>query len=205
MYRYILRESCSQFDSLPLTSLTMRDPAMPNFDLRFLWDLSLLFVFSFGGAMLFQQMGAPHMAGYMLGGMLIGPSALDLVESVEQVFTMAQVCGRSCARSRCSRNSPGRRGCWSTHTQSPLCSPTLTLPPSVWNAGMPCRPPSYAIAYRVRASRRCVVLSPSIAVLYCIVSIVLFQLYCFNCIVSIVLFVLPRRCVVLYRPTPAFS
>jgi hypothetical protein len=68
----------------------LRDPAVPNFDLRFLWDLSLLFVFSFGGALLFQQMDAPHMAGYMLGGMLIGPSALDLVESVEQVFTMAQ-------------------------------------------------------------------------------------------------------------------
>jgi hypothetical protein len=26
MYRYILRESCSQFDSLPLTSLTIEEP-----------------------------------------------------------------------------------------------------------------------------------------------------------------------------------
>ena len=26
MYRYILRESCSQFDSLPLTSLTISHP-----------------------------------------------------------------------------------------------------------------------------------------------------------------------------------
>jgi hypothetical protein len=34
MYRYIVRESCSQFDSLPLTSLTYRRPALARCQLR---------------------------------------------------------------------------------------------------------------------------------------------------------------------------
>ena len=66
------------------------DPAVLNFDANLMLDIVKLAMTAslFGLAAVFLKL--PPTAGFLLGGMLIGPSCLDLVGEIHQVQTLAQ-------------------------------------------------------------------------------------------------------------------
>ena len=66
------------------------DPAMLHLDTRFLQDMVVLSLATAIGGLLAASMSAPHTLGYMLGGVVVGPSGLDLIRNLEQAETLAQ-------------------------------------------------------------------------------------------------------------------
>lgn len=66
------------------------DPAVLNFDARLMLNIVKLAMTAslFGLAAVFLKL--PPTAGFLLGGMLIGPSCLDLLGEIHQVQTLAQ-------------------------------------------------------------------------------------------------------------------
>ncbi|KAJ1454544.1 hypothetical protein M885DRAFT_521829 [Pelagophyceae sp. CCMP2097] len=66
------------------------DPAMLHLDTRFLQDMVVLSLATAVGGLLAALCRAPATLGYMLGGVVVGPSCLDLVRNLEQAETLAQ-------------------------------------------------------------------------------------------------------------------
>lgn len=66
------------------------DPAMLHLDTRFLQDIVVLSLSTALGGLLAAALGAPYTLGNMLGGVVVGPSCLDLVRNLEQTETLAQ-------------------------------------------------------------------------------------------------------------------
>lgn len=66
------------------------DPAMLHLDTRFLQDMVVLSLATALGGLLAAALGAPVTLGNMLGGVVVGPSCLDLVRNLEQTETLAQ-------------------------------------------------------------------------------------------------------------------
>lgn len=66
------------------------DPAMLHLDTRFLQDMVALSLATAIGGLVAAFLSAPHTLGYMLGGVVVGPSCLDLIRNLEQAETLAQ-------------------------------------------------------------------------------------------------------------------
>ena len=66
------------------------DPAVLHLDVQLLQDMVVLCLATAVGGLLAAAADLPHTLGYILGGMLVGPSCLDFVERVVQTETLAQ-------------------------------------------------------------------------------------------------------------------
>ena len=61
-----------------------------HLDARFLQDVVALSLATAVGGLVAALVHAPHTLGYMVGGVVVGPSGLDLVRNLEQTETVAQ-------------------------------------------------------------------------------------------------------------------
>lgn len=68
----------------------LADPAVLHADLRLLLDIVLLLGSATIGGMLAAVAYMPPLIGYIAGGVIVGPSGLDLVQTVVEVDTLAQ-------------------------------------------------------------------------------------------------------------------
>jgi len=68
----------------------LADPAVLHADLRLLLDIVLLLGSATIGGMLAAVVYMPPLIGYIAGGVIVGPSGLDLVAAVVHVDTLAQ-------------------------------------------------------------------------------------------------------------------
>lgn len=85
------REGSSKHDARRFDRERQRaDPAMLHLDARFLQDMVVLSLSTALGGLLAAALGAPYTLGNMLGGVVVGPSCLDLVRNLEQTETLAQ-------------------------------------------------------------------------------------------------------------------
>ena len=89
---HLLRESFSQGGgSRKFVKARSRvDPAKLHLDARFLQDVVALSLATAVGGLVAALVHAPHTLGYMVGGVVVGPSGLDLVRNLEQTETVAQ-------------------------------------------------------------------------------------------------------------------
>jgi len=68
----------------------LADPAVLHADLRLLLDIVLLLGSATIGGMMAAVVYMPPIIGYIAGGVIVGPSGLDLVHTVVEVDTLAQ-------------------------------------------------------------------------------------------------------------------
>ena len=88
---HLLRESFSQGGSRKFVKARSRvDPAKLHLDAQFLQDVVVLSLATAIGGLGAALVHAPHTLGYMVGGVVVGPSGLDLVRNLEQTETVAQ-------------------------------------------------------------------------------------------------------------------
>jgi len=66
------------------------DPAKLHLDARFLQDVVALSLATAVGGLAAALLAAPNALGYMVGGVLVGPSGLNLIYNLEQTETVAQ-------------------------------------------------------------------------------------------------------------------
>uniref|UniRef100_A0A7S2HHK2 Cation/H+ exchanger transmembrane domain-containing protein n=1 Tax=Octactis speculum TaxID=3111310 RepID=A0A7S2HHK2_9STRA len=66
------------------------DPAVLHLDVQLLQDMVVLCLATAVGGLFAALLDLPHTLGYILGGMLVGPSCLGLVQRVVQSETLAQ-------------------------------------------------------------------------------------------------------------------
>ncbi|KAJ8604826.1 hypothetical protein CTAYLR_001031 [Chrysophaeum taylorii] len=66
------------------------DPALLHLDTRFLQDMVVLSLSTAIGGLAAAALEAPHTLGTIVGGVVVGPSCLDLVRNLEQAETLAQ-------------------------------------------------------------------------------------------------------------------
>eukprot|EP00615_Pteridomonas_danica_P012317 CAMPEP_0114354110 /NCGR_PEP_ID=MMETSP0101-20121206/19171_1 /TAXON_ID=38822 ORGANISM="Pteridomonas danica, Strain PT" /NCGR_SAMPLE_ID=MMETSP0101 /ASSEMBLY_ACC=CAM_ASM_000211 /LENGTH=568 /DNA_ID=CAMNT_0001495289 /DNA_START=471 /DNA_END=2177 /DNA_ORIENTATION=- len=69
---------------------TAADPAVLHLDVQLLQDMVVLCLATGVGGLLAALVDLPHTLGYILGGMLVGPSCLDFIKRVVQAETLAQ-------------------------------------------------------------------------------------------------------------------
>ena len=66
------------------------DPAVLHLDVQLLQDMVVLCLATAVGGLLAALVDLPHTLGYILGGMLVGPSCVNFIDRVVQVETLAQ-------------------------------------------------------------------------------------------------------------------
>lgn len=68
------------------------DPAVLHLDVQFLQDFVVLVVSGAAGGVLINAIGRlPSSLGFIFGGMLVGPSGMDVVQNIVSVQTLSQV------------------------------------------------------------------------------------------------------------------
>jgi Kef-type K+ transport system membrane component KefB len=66
------------------------DPAIMVTDMTLLLDVTIMLSFAAFGGFLMKVCGLPITFGYIVGGLMVGPSSLEFVSNVAQVQTLAQ-------------------------------------------------------------------------------------------------------------------
>ena len=66
------------------------DPAIMKTDLTLLLDVTIMLSFAAFGGFAMKIVGLPVAFGYIIGGLVVGPSTLSFVSNISQVQTLAQ-------------------------------------------------------------------------------------------------------------------
>uniref|UniRef100_A0A7S2WDJ5 Cation/H+ exchanger transmembrane domain-containing protein n=1 Tax=Rhizochromulina marina TaxID=1034831 RepID=A0A7S2WDJ5_9STRA len=101
-------------DDLPAPAVPteITDPALLHLDVALLRDMVCLSLAAAIGGLLAASIDLPHSLGFILGGMLVGPSCMSLITRVVQTETLAQfgsifmLFGHGLMYSHCYRSSP---------------------------------------------------------------------------------------------------
>lgn len=93
--RRVMRASGQNFTALSTSSTVVQaqlkaDPAVLHLDVRFLSDIVVLSLATAFGGLLASALRLPHTLGFILGGMIVGPSCLDYVVKLGYIETLAQ-------------------------------------------------------------------------------------------------------------------